>query len=726
MNKLRIGVLMGGRSLENEVSLNSGRTVCDHLDSSRYTIIPIFQTQTGILYLLPWHFLHRGKIADFVNRLSHEAQRITWDDLKLHIDFMYIAQHGRYAEDGRLQGMLEMLGIPYFGSKIFGSALGMDKAMQRTFLKHAGIEVAESIILRPHEVADYTGNELEFPCVVKPSHEGSSLGVTIVKNRESLATALIKARDVTPDTPQPVIIEKYITGMEFSCIVITDKTTKQPRALPPSEIVIAGHAEFFDYDQKYMPGQAGKITPARCSAADIANIQATAIKTMQALEFSNIARIDGFLTSEGTVIIIDPNSFCGMDPATFAFLQAAHVNMSNTDLINHLIETDLETYGLIQSTGGSIMQATTTKKKVGVLFGGRSLEREISLASGRNIVYKLSPQKYEAIPLFVSSELKLFRIDQRLLVCNKTEEIEAGVTAEMHIEWNALTELIDFAFIALHGGEGENGALQGMLETLNIAYNGSSVLTSALCMNKFKTNLFLASHAIAVPQSVLVNCDTWSADKAHLGLTNFPYIVKPHDDGCSFFVQKVTSPAELDNALTRITTAGKTTAMVEEYIEGIELTVGVIGNSKPCALPPSMALSVAGILSIEEKFLPGAGENQTPAPLEPAATQLVKETVQEAYSLVGCKGYARIDCFYQSATTSPTGSPRVVILEINTLPGLTPATCIFHQAAEVGLKPMDFVDLIVELGLEEHSPQRNHAVEESAIARIHNAPQHRL
>ena len=134
----------------------------------------------------------------------------------------------------------------------------------------------------------------------------------------------------------------------------------------------------------------------------------------------------------------------------------------------------------------------------------------------------------------------------------------------------------------------------------------------------------------------------------------------------------------------------------------MELTVGVVGNQTPRALPPSQAVCAAEILSIEEKFLPGAGENQTPAPLPADTLQLVQRTMENVFKAVGAKGYARIDCFYQDAAHSKTKKERVIILEINTLPGMTPATCIFHQAAEVGIKPMDFIDFIITLGLEEH------------------------
>lgn len=214
---------------------------------------------------------------------------------------------------------------------------------------------------------------------------------------------------------------------------------------------------------------------------------------------------------------------------------------------------------------------------------------------------------------------------------------------------------------------------------------------------------------------------SWNADqntecKTIASLAPFPLIVKPHDDGCSVLVYKVNNQQELVKAIESLFASGKQHALVEEYLGGMELTVGVIGNSKAQALPPSQAVSTKGILSIEEKFLPGAGENQTPAPLPQQALTFIQKTVERAYLALNCKGYSRIDCFYQNAQQSPTGNERLVILEFNTLPGLTPATCIFHQAAEMGLKPMEFIDLIVELGFQEHGKQLPDAKHEPCIA----------
>ncbi len=116
----------------------------------------------------------------------------------------------------------------------------------------------------------------------------------------------------------------------------------------------------------------------------------------------------------------------------------------------------------------------------------------------------------------------------------------------------------------------------------------------------------------------------------------------------------------------------------------MELTVGVLGNNTPQALPPTYTVAQAGVLSITEKFLPGAGENQTPAPLDPSATTFVQRAIERVFTVIGCTGYARIDCFYQRPDQNKQNKERLIVLEINTLPALTPATCLFHQAAEVG------------------------------------------
>lgn len=733
--KLRVGVLMGGKSIEREVSFNSGRTVCDHLDSSRYAVVPLFQTECGDLFILPWHFLHRGKIADFRPRLEIEGHKIRFDQLKQHVDFVYIAVHGRFGEDGTIQGVLEVLGIPYLGSKVFASAIGMDKVRQKEVLKANGIDVARGIVVLPHEIdaldaatlaKRLTSEGVTAPYLVKPSHEGSSLGVAVAHTAEELLTAVRAATSVDERRRQSVLIEEKLDGMEFVCVClqkihrINDACHDEWFSFPITEVIPESVASFYDYEQKYMPGRATKITPARCSDIDQKRIVEACLAATKLLDFATISRIDGFLTKDGRVVLIDPNSLTGMAPATFIFHQAAEFGMSHTQMINFLIENELKRYGLLDDAQVAIlaeekrMANGQNKIRVGVLLGGDSNEREISLESGRNICYKLSPDKYDVTPLFVNDSMQLYKLSQKLLIKNSTRAIADLVTSDIRIEWSQLPQLFDFIFIGLHGGKGENGAVQGMLEMLELPYNGSSVLASSLCMDKFRTSEFLRAKGFDVPSSFLIDKTLWfDLDKqgkldflaSKLQNINFPLIAKPHDDGCSVLVSKAASAEELIIKIDEFFATNKTIVMVEEFVQGMELTCGVIGNEKVMALPPTRVVAKHEVLSILEKFLPGEGENLTPAPLPESVIELVQDVMCRAYTAVGCVGYARIDCFYQTAEQSPTGKERVVILEFNTLPGMTPATCIFHQAAELGIKPMEFIDRIIDLGMQLHARQ---------------------
>jgi len=722
-HNLRIGVLMGGRSTEREVSFNSGRTICDHLDTELYSVVPLFQDETGLLYKLPYKFLHRGKISDFLQRLKQEVQPIALDVLSKEVDFVFLATHGRLAEDGCLQGTLEVLNIPYSGAKILGSALGMHKGFQKKILSSAGITVPAGIILSPKESNAITvktfekrriAAHLSYPLIVKPVTEGSSLGVSYVANADEIIAALHHACTCAAGLEQAVIIEEKIVGKEFSCITVED-TPGSWRALSVTHVIPEKNSNFYCYEQKYMPGRATRCTPAPFPPDQFAAIQKTCCDVSALLEFVTLGRTDGFLTPNGTVVITDPNSLAGtgMGPATFIFTEAAQAGMNHQQFINFLLERELTLYGLIP-THKKTRKIPINKaplKRIGVLLGGNSNEREVSLESGRNVCYKLSPHKYHVTPIFVDDKMHLYRLGARELIKNSTRDIIPLLTDAMRIDWQNLPHHFDFIFIALHGGYGENGAVQGMLDNLQIPYNGSGVLTSALCMNKYRTNTFLAAQGFSVPRNHVLPKTQWdhtNTDKKRTALFDtlehtigFPCILKPYDDGCSTGVIKIHNKEECAKKIeTYFEQHHKNHCFFEEYIEGTELTVGCYGNDHIIALPPSKVVVQKDILTVQEKFLPGQGENQTPAPFPLEALTFIRTTIQNVYRAVECSGYARIDCFYQDTNQSPTKTPGIVIIEINTLPALTPATCLFHQAAEVGITPMAFIDTIVSLGRE--------------------------
>lgn len=354
MNKLKVGILMGGMSAENEVSFNSGRTVYDNLDKSLYQVIPIFQKNSGELFILPQKFIYRGKIADFENRLESEAQRIYWSDLPNLIDFAYIAMHGRYAEDGTLQGMLAMLQIPYLGTKVFASAFTRDKFLAYNFMQHIGINVPNFIEVAKSQIEHLDQNfekllnqiknqRLNFPLIVKPHLEGSSIGVCVACSEDELKAAILKSAYASGQA-QSVLVEEKLNGKEFTSIAITDSQTGELIPLPPTEIEIESGTAIFDYEQKYMPGRATKHTPARFTQEILNKISETTVKIMCNFDIKTFVRIDGFIVDDSKIVIIDINTISGMAPASFLFRQAAEIGMSHSTLINSLIKVELINY----------------------------------------------------------------------------------------------------------------------------------------------------------------------------------------------------------------------------------------------------------------------------------------------------------------------------------------------------------------------------------------------
>jgi UDP-N-acetylmuramate--alanine ligase len=686
--KLIVGVLMGGTSLENEVSFNSGRTICDHL-ADEYIVKPLFQTTDKKIYYLPNKFLYRGKITDFEKRLSAEAQLVDFQKISQEIDFMYLALHGKSGEDGTIQSLLELLKIPYLGAGVKGSILGMSKKYQYLILNSLGFKTPKTVIFSSLEIENNIEKKLDFelPYLVKPAEEGSSIGISYVNNQAELNLALKKASQISGLNSQDVLVQQYIKGREFSCTVITDLETGQNRVLSITEVIIDAESKFFDYEQKYMPGKCHKITPAQFSETITKKIATSCLEIMDNLEIYTIMRIDGFVTPADDIIFLDVNTIPGTGPTSFLFDQAAENGFTPSQIINRLIATEIKwnKKKIIKSTKNYCQIADNYD--LAVLMGGKSNEKEISLESGRNVVYKLQQIGYNVCPIFVDENLDLYVMHQKLLVKNTTKEIAELLVDQDPISWPELKKF-NFVFLALHGGAGENGTIQGALQALDIKFNGSDNLTSAICMDKQITKTVLLAHGLNTINGLIVSRKNYDQENLYHNL-KWPLIVKPHDDGCSFFVTLVNDQAELKAALDKLF-EHKNYALIEEYVDAMELTIGVIGTFEPVCLPASEVVRGGKILSIEEKFLPGAGENQTPANLSDTDLGHINKQILAAYKILNCKNYARVDCFFKKETQE------LIFIEFNTLPALTPATCLFHQALEIGLKPADFLQKIIE------------------------------
>ncbi|MHB8093110.1 MAG: D-alanine--D-alanine ligase family protein [Syntrophales bacterium] len=325
-------------SSEREVSLNSGRNVYDNLDRDTYEPVPIFMDATGRLWVIPWQLISQNTTKDIAERLEKEARRISYEGLKNEIDFAFISLHGKFGEDGCLQGLLELLGLPYTGAGVLASALGMDKHIQQKILQAEGLGVPRSILVpeqewleNPQKITEEITDVIGFPCFAKPPREGSSIGVTLVRNEATLAAGITEAMK----WDRAVLVEEFLDGKEFSTIILEE--TGEYQALEVTEIY--PQSEYFTYDDKYMPGRCRKFTPPRnISTEDVEKIKQEAIRAFRALGFRSYGRIDGFYMKNGRILITDPNSSSGMAPSSFFFEQAASAGMLPSMIISRLIE----------------------------------------------------------------------------------------------------------------------------------------------------------------------------------------------------------------------------------------------------------------------------------------------------------------------------------------------------------------------------------------------------
>jgi len=344
--KLRVGVFFGGPSSEKEVSLSGGRHVYQHLDRSKFVPIAIFWHSDFSFWEIPETLIIRNTCKEIEENLENKgAKRIFLEQLPEKIDLAFLVTHGKYGDDGCLQGVLELLKIPYTGSGVLSAGLGMDKKMQREVMKsYGGINLPDYLIIKRSEwekdkemVKEKIRKKFSYPIVTKPTREGSTIGVMLVKEEKDLEKGMKMALEYDNE----VLVEKYLKGREFSCVVFGND---EPVAFLPTETIY--EAEIFTYDHKYLPGASRKITPIKIEEEVIKEIQRQAIRTYKALRCKGYARIDGFVDESGKVFITDPNSAAstGMGPSSWTYHQAALAGFSVPEFLTKIIELALEAH----------------------------------------------------------------------------------------------------------------------------------------------------------------------------------------------------------------------------------------------------------------------------------------------------------------------------------------------------------------------------------------------
>jgi D-alanine-D-alanine ligase len=332
--KLKVAVLFGGTSMERDVSIASGAQVVNALREAGHEVVAV-DTATGVLdsgaerRLLvsgvaprppeekSLDLLRSGDVTSFVRAPEMKG-----------IDVIFLALHGGTGEDGTLQALLDLVGIPYIGSGMLASAIAMDKDIAKRLFRAAGVPTPNWLMAPVDGVQ--VRREVGFPCVVKPSKQGSTVGLSVVRDAAGLEAAIAEAFRFDDE----VMIEQFIPGRELTVPVLGEE------ALPVGEILSKN--EIFDYEAKYQPGMAEEIFPAELTPAQSAEAQRLALLAHRALKLGGYSRIDFRLDAEGVFWCLEANTLPGMTAASLFPKGAQAAGMSFPELCDRLCRLAIE------------------------------------------------------------------------------------------------------------------------------------------------------------------------------------------------------------------------------------------------------------------------------------------------------------------------------------------------------------------------------------------------
>jgi D-alanine-D-alanine ligase len=359
--RLRVGVLFGGRSGEHEVSLISAASVIQALDPAKYEAVPIGITKDGRWLvgsaahkMLPPVLSEVLRSGDGV-MLSADPNVAALVPVNasrpdaLRVDVVFPVLHGTYGEDGTVQGLLDLAGLPYVGSGVLGSAVGMDKDMQKRLFLQAKLPTGDFLAIPRSEweqsrakVLRAIQKKFRFPVFIKPATLGSSVGMTKAHNAKELAVAM----DLAADFAQKILVERTIRGREIELSVLGNEN---PKASIPGEIV--PHREFYDYTAKYLEEGTRLLIPAKLTRAQVKRFQEYAVRAFRALECLGMARVDFFLEHRtGRMLLNEINTIPGFTSISMYPKLWEASGLTYRELLDRLIELALSQHREKQRT----------------------------------------------------------------------------------------------------------------------------------------------------------------------------------------------------------------------------------------------------------------------------------------------------------------------------------------------------------------------------------------
>jgi D-alanine-D-alanine ligase len=331
--RLRVAVLAGGRSSEHEISLASARSVVEALDPERYETQTIEIGRDGAWALPPAPGAPALGVAEGSLPIPTRAAPTALGA----VDVVLPILHGPFGEDGTVQGLLELAGVPYVGSGVAASAICMDKDLFKAVLRDRGIPVAPNITLRP---GDAVANPFGYPVFVKPARLGSSVGISKVRSADELEEAVALARR----HDDKVLVEEFQPGVEVEVGVLGNR---DPVASVVGEIV--AHADWYDFDAKYASGGMELIVPARLPDETLEQVRRLAVESFVATDCEGMARVDFFVRPDGAVVVNELNTIPGFTSTSVYAKLFAESGIPYAALLDRLVELALERHELRRS-----------------------------------------------------------------------------------------------------------------------------------------------------------------------------------------------------------------------------------------------------------------------------------------------------------------------------------------------------------------------------------------
>ncbi|KAG8079235.1 hypothetical protein GUJ93_ZPchr0007g6307 [Zizania palustris] len=868
---LRVGLVCGGPSAERGISLNSARSVLDHIQGDDLLVSCYYIDCAMNAYAISPAQLYSNTPSDFDFKLESLAQGFQSlsdfaEHLAANVDIVFPVIHGKFGEDGGIQELLEKANAPFVGTPSKNCQLAFDKYNAALELSAQGFLTIPNFLVEKDKLAmseleewfqRINLNKENGKVVVKPTRAGSSIGVVIAYGANEAAE---KAKGIISEgIDEKVIIEVFLEGgSEFTAIVVDvgSDNNNEPVVLLPTEVELQSSSNsdiqedtIFNYRRKYLPTQqVAYHTPPRFPSEVIDCIRQGVSLLFNRLGLHDFARIDGWFlptsvtslssaensgkfgnTKYGAVLFTDINLISGMEQTSFLFQQASKVGFSHPRILRTIVQHACSRFPTlvpcnnawtalsrkIQSARqAEAIRKGTSKQKVFVIFGGDTSERQVSLMSGTNVWLNLQGfDDLDVTPCLLtpgngyssshSQNLNgisrdVWTLPYSLVLRHTTEEVHAACVEAIEPErveitsrlrdkvlnelqqalskhdWFAGFDIVDeqpfkysmeewikhvkeanaVVFIAVHGGIGEDGTIQSLLESAGVPYTGPGPIASRTCMDKVATSLAVghltSSGVHTIPKDVRATkeilksslADIWNDMKTKLQTETV--CVKPARDGCSTGVARLCCLEDLEvyaNALRRksqrlpanclsrahgvieMPVPPPESLIFEPFIETdeiiistksvddstrhllwkgdnewLEVTVGVIGKrGEMHSLNPSITVKESGdILSLEEKFQGGTGINLTPPPstiMSNDALQKCKRSIEVMANTLGLEGFSRIDAFVN------VRSGEVLLIEVNTVPGMTPSTVLIHQALteEPPMYPHKFFRTLLDL-----------------------------